>query len=179
MISLTYCMTLALFAGRLRELRTGKGLTQQELAERSGITQGLISQYESGRVKPITGNLLKLARALNCTVEDITGDPRAKGIEPAMGRFGNAHSFGQETHPRHEPGRGHLHPGMDRPPAGQLPAIGGDSLPPPPVHRHPAIRGPPPSNTLIFSPVAPRSSSLIPTPAFHPWRSQRPASVRN
>jgi transcriptional regulator with XRE-family HTH domain len=50
---------------RLRELRTAKGWTQQELAERSGVPQYTISRLESGEPESVNlTHLEQLADAL-------------------------------------------------------------------------------------------------------------------
>lgn len=51
-------------AGRLlREARQKAGLTQVQLAERAGVTQSVISAYESGRRQPGLPMLVDLVRA--------------------------------------------------------------------------------------------------------------------
>ncbi|GHG36054.1 hypothetical protein GCM10017567_65830 [Amycolatopsis bullii] len=35
---------------RLAEIRRGRGLTQQQLAERMGVTKGRVSQIEQGKI---------------------------------------------------------------------------------------------------------------------------------
>lgn len=50
---------------RLRELRTAKGWTQQELAQRSGVPQYTISRLESGEPESVNlAHLEQLADAL-------------------------------------------------------------------------------------------------------------------
>lgn len=57
---------------RLREHRkTAGGLTQQELAERAGVTRQSIISIEQGRYRPSVELALRLARALGCAVEDL------------------------------------------------------------------------------------------------------------
>ena len=57
---------------RLREYRkTSGGLTQQELAERAGVTRQSIISIEQGRYRPSVELALKLARTLGCAVEDL------------------------------------------------------------------------------------------------------------
>ncbi len=56
---------------RLRDLRTGHGLTQGGLAERVGVSRKTINTVENGVFMPSTILALKLARALGCAVEDI------------------------------------------------------------------------------------------------------------
>lgn len=56
---------------RLRQLRQERGLSQQELAERAGVTRQTVSGIESGRYLPTVPVALRLARALGCRVEDL------------------------------------------------------------------------------------------------------------
>lgn len=55
----------------LRELRAEHGLTQVALAEIVGVSRKTINTVENGVFLPSTLLALKLARALNCRVEDI------------------------------------------------------------------------------------------------------------
>ncbi len=48
----------------LVEARNGEGLTQKELSERSGITQGDISKLENGNANPSIKTLQRLATAM-------------------------------------------------------------------------------------------------------------------
>ncbi|MFW2149592.1 helix-turn-helix domain-containing protein [Acinetobacter sp. TY1] len=54
------------FAIRLRDFRSRKGLTQDELAQCCGIAVRNISLYESGHSIPRVGTLEKLAECLDC-----------------------------------------------------------------------------------------------------------------
>ncbi|HEV2532954.1 helix-turn-helix transcriptional regulator [Phenylobacterium sp.] len=54
---------------RLREARAERGWTQAELAERVGVTRKTINTVENGVFVPSTTLALKLARALETTVE--------------------------------------------------------------------------------------------------------------
>lgn len=56
---------------RLRILRTERGWTQAELAERVGVTRKTINTVENGVFVPSTVLALKLARAFQVTVEDV------------------------------------------------------------------------------------------------------------
>jgi transcriptional regulator with XRE-family HTH domain len=49
---------------RLRELRLQKFLTQQELADASGISMRSVSQIERNRVEPHITTMRKLAKGL-------------------------------------------------------------------------------------------------------------------
>jgi len=53
---------------RVRKLRTMQGLTETTLAERAGVTSGLISQIENGQTTPSLETLENLARELYTSV---------------------------------------------------------------------------------------------------------------
>ena len=53
------------FNDRLRELRKGKGLTQDEFSKQSGLTRSAISMYERGEREPNFETLEKLADFFN------------------------------------------------------------------------------------------------------------------
>ena len=61
-------MVVAL-SNRLREARAQQGWTQADLAERVGVTRKTINTVENGVFVPSTVLALKLARALQTTVE--------------------------------------------------------------------------------------------------------------
>ncbi len=59
------------------EARTRAGLTQEQLAKRMKTTQSVIARLESGRTRPSTKTLEKLARATGTRLRisfDATGD---------------------------------------------------------------------------------------------------------
>lgn len=60
-----------IFGARLRELRTTAGLTQRDLASRSGTSSAAISNFEAGNNAPTLGTLVRLADALECNVTDL------------------------------------------------------------------------------------------------------------
>ena len=55
----------------LKQRRMERYLTQTELAELSGIGQSHLSRIELGKVTPTLELAFKLARALNCSIEEI------------------------------------------------------------------------------------------------------------
>ena len=59
------------FGQRLRELRIQKRLIQETMAECIGITPENYSRLENGLSFPKPENLVKIAKALNETVEKI------------------------------------------------------------------------------------------------------------
>jgi putative transcriptional regulator len=56
-------------SNRLREARAQRGWTQADLAEQVGVTRKTINTVENGVFVPSTVLALKLARALQTTVE--------------------------------------------------------------------------------------------------------------
>lgn len=60
---------------RIKELREAAGVTQTELAERTGITRTTIWRLEAGEsVVTTTQTLVKIADALNVNVSDLFFD---------------------------------------------------------------------------------------------------------
>lgn len=64
------------FAGRLRNLRCRSHLSQQELADRSGVDRAVIERIEVAVQPPTLGTIRKLAAALECTIQTLTTDDR-------------------------------------------------------------------------------------------------------
>jgi transcriptional regulator with XRE-family HTH domain len=72
-----------IFGPHLRGLRTERGLTQTELADRSRSNLQFISKLERGVTSPSLGMLLRLAEALECRVVDLVDVfDRAPRISP-------------------------------------------------------------------------------------------------
>ena len=55
----------------LAELRKSASMTQQELSERAEVSRKSINAIENGIYVPSTVLALKIARTLNCSVEDL------------------------------------------------------------------------------------------------------------
>jgi putative transcriptional regulator len=58
-------------ANRVRDLRRGRALTQQSLAERVGVTRQTIIAVEQGRFAPSVRLALLLARALDVPLQEL------------------------------------------------------------------------------------------------------------
>lgn len=56
---------LARFGKTLRELRTERGLSQDELAARAGLDRNYIGMIERGERNPAIVNVVKIAQALD------------------------------------------------------------------------------------------------------------------
>ena len=55
----------------LEEIRKAAGLTQKELSESAEVSRKSINAIENGVYVPSTVLALKIAKTLNCTVEDL------------------------------------------------------------------------------------------------------------
>lgn len=62
------------YSKNIKFLRKQKGMTQQDLADKTGQTKQIISNLERGYSSPNNKQLLNLAHALDCTTNDILGD---------------------------------------------------------------------------------------------------------
>ncbi len=58
---------------RVRELRRGRGLTLQGLAEKSGVSRAMISKLERGEKNPTLVIAAKLAEGLEVTLSQLAG----------------------------------------------------------------------------------------------------------
>jgi len=61
------------FGERIARLRREKGLTQEELAGRLGVTQPVVSDYERGRLRLHGELIVQLAEILGTSADEILG----------------------------------------------------------------------------------------------------------
>ena len=59
------------FQNHLKDIRVAQGLSQGELARKSGITRQAVSAIESHLYLPTTAVALRLGASLGCRVEDL------------------------------------------------------------------------------------------------------------
>ena len=64
-----------MFAKRLREAITEKGISQKELAEQVGISVSALSQMLKGKTKPRQITLKAIARVLDIALEELDKQP--------------------------------------------------------------------------------------------------------
>ena len=64
----------------MKEIRLERGMTQEELASRIGVSQSQIARYENDDSEPTLDTLRKLSKELNCTLDELigTGDKSVK-----------------------------------------------------------------------------------------------------
>jgi transcriptional regulator with XRE-family HTH domain len=55
----------------IKKLRVNKELTQLELAEACGVTQGTVAQWEKGICFPKSGKIPALCRVLECDCDEL------------------------------------------------------------------------------------------------------------
>ena len=58
---------------KIRELRLARGYNQEQLAELASLNRVTIAKYESGKVEPGAQALLRIADALEVTVDELLG----------------------------------------------------------------------------------------------------------
>lgn len=76
--NLTWLMTMS-FSRRLAEIRKGKKLTQQQMADTIGIHVSQIKRYESGDTQPSLEVIRKIALALNISADMLLFDEDERG----------------------------------------------------------------------------------------------------
>ena len=69
------------FGTRLKELRKQNGLTQQQLAERVGVTKSVISFYELKERAPSPDVLTKLSYIFHVSTDYLLGIERNKTVD--------------------------------------------------------------------------------------------------
>jgi transcriptional regulator with XRE-family HTH domain len=71
---------------RIRATRRDRGLTQDELADRVGVSRSAVAQWETGRTGQVTGNLSRIAGVLEVNVEYLMfGDDKHAAGEVRQG----------------------------------------------------------------------------------------------
>jgi transcriptional regulator with XRE-family HTH domain len=68
----------ALVGGNVRRVRLKKGLSQENLADLSGLSQQYISTLETGRRNPTVITVYEIAQALGVSHMDLMRPPRRK-----------------------------------------------------------------------------------------------------
>lgn len=107
-------MSAANFAGRLKELRVGAGLTQEGLATRAKLSKAGIADLEQGRREPAWATVIALAEALGVTcqafLEEPTvtekakpGRPRQTPDAPPLEQVANRERKRREPRPKPKP----------------------------------------------------------------------------
>jgi transcriptional regulator with XRE-family HTH domain len=81
------------FAGRLRQVRAARGMTQLELATQAGVSVAYVGRLERGRAAPGIDLVAKLAKALGTAAGDLLPDHHPTDT-PAVLRAQSRRLFG-------------------------------------------------------------------------------------
>jgi transcriptional regulator with XRE-family HTH domain len=85
----------AAFRGRLTSQREQRGLTQAELGAKARIAPGAISHFETGQRLPSLESAVRLADALECSIDYLLGRERGEStgvVDPIFLRASRADS---------------------------------------------------------------------------------------
>ena len=84
------------FGAKLREARANAGLTQEALADLTGMSRGAISPLERGEHMPRLDTLLKLAGALEVEPSALIADYRYRPPKHGRPTAGSFHRFNRD-----------------------------------------------------------------------------------
>ena len=71
------------FGDKLIELRKKKGYSQEELAEKLGVSRQSVSKWESNNTYPETDKIIQIANLFDCSMDDLIND-KVTDIESSM-----------------------------------------------------------------------------------------------
>jgi transcriptional regulator with XRE-family HTH domain len=77
-------ITAAAFGKRLKELRTKRGWSQQQLADRIGMGVAQINRYERGRSQPTLEAIQKLTTAFRISADELLFDKGTAGAAASI-----------------------------------------------------------------------------------------------
>lgn len=73
-----------IFGLKLKEIRTAKGISYQELREKTGLSLSYLSEIENGKKYPKGDKILVLADALNVTYDELVSLKVPRKLEPIV-----------------------------------------------------------------------------------------------
>ena len=76
---------------KIVQLRKEQGLSQEELAERLGLSRQAVSRWESGTALPDAGNLLQLSRLFGVTADYLLDEERESPEAPTAANAAKPH----------------------------------------------------------------------------------------
>ena len=69
-----FVVDMTIFNKRLKELRTKKNLSQNELAKRAGLTKTSVNHWENGKCLPNANAIIALAKYFGVTTDYLLGE---------------------------------------------------------------------------------------------------------
>ena len=70
------------FGNRLQELRKSHSLSQEELADKLGVSRQAVSKWECGEASPDTDNLIQLSKIYGISLDELVGNESVKKVNP-------------------------------------------------------------------------------------------------
>ena len=67
-------MNIYKYGNKIRELRTGMNLTQQQLADKMNVSAKTVSHWETGYTLPDMGMMMKLSEVFNVSLNDLVSE---------------------------------------------------------------------------------------------------------
>lgn len=61
------------FKDKIKELRVSKNLSQQQLADKLGLSQSAVAKWELGKTEPTASAIIAIAKFFNETTDYILG----------------------------------------------------------------------------------------------------------
>jgi transcriptional regulator with XRE-family HTH domain len=77
-VSITWLLPMS-FSKRLAETRKSQGLTQQGLADAAELHINQVRRYETGAAQPTLEGLIKLAKALHVSLDELVFEAHERG----------------------------------------------------------------------------------------------------
>jgi transcriptional regulator with XRE-family HTH domain len=74
------------FGGRVRALRDAAGMTLEQLAQSSGVSRAMLSKVERGEKSPTIGIASRIARSLQASLTELTGEQATDGTAVVLRR---------------------------------------------------------------------------------------------
>lgn len=68
------------FGAQLQRLRTGRDLTQEQLAVKAGLSRIYVAKLELGQHDPALSTLVRLARVLRVSVTELLGETMSHSV---------------------------------------------------------------------------------------------------
>jgi transcriptional regulator with XRE-family HTH domain len=72
------------FATRIKSMRTERGLSQQQVADGTGIHRTLLTYYERGKNEPSAHTLCGLADFFGCSTDYLLGRSEELNVQPKI-----------------------------------------------------------------------------------------------
>lgn len=72
------------FSDKLKEIRKKEGISQEQLAERIGVTRQAITKWETGKGLPDVENMVIIAEIFKTTIDELLQDSIAKAAPEAV-----------------------------------------------------------------------------------------------